>query len=68
MLFIIEEKKDEKETDQSEEFCTHPDCVIMASRLIKNMNASADPCHDFYNFACGGFQVLLIKTFRDCPS
>ncbi|KAG0730216.1 Neprilysin-2 [Chionoecetes opilio] len=39
----------------------HPDvcltkgCVKAASALIESMNEDADPCEDFFDFACGGF-------------
>ena len=31
------------------------DCVTAASRIIQDMDASIDPCQDFYAFSCGGF-------------
>ena len=31
------------------------DCVTAASRIIQDMDASIDPCEDFYAFSCGGF-------------
>lgn len=27
----------------------------MASQMVEAMDRSADPCHDFYQFACGGW-------------
>ncbi|KAI5641316.1 peptidase family m13 domain-containing protein [Phthorimaea operculella] len=35
--------------------CLSPGCVHTASKLILNMDDKADPCDDFYDFACGSF-------------
>lgn len=35
--------------------CTSPDCTVSAARILENMDPSADPCKDFYKFACGGW-------------
>ncbi|XP_048488609.1 neprilysin-2 isoform X1 [Plutella xylostella] len=38
-----------------EDVCSDPACVHTASKLLSNMNDKADPCDDFYDFACGSF-------------
>lgn len=35
--------------------CMTESCVQLAATVISNMNASVDPCADFYNFSCGGW-------------
>ncbi|XP_065506002.1 membrane metallo-endopeptidase-like 1 isoform X3 [Caloenas nicobarica] len=35
--------------------CTTPGCVTAAARIIQNMDPTADPCKDFYQYACGGW-------------
>ncbi|XP_032446493.1 neprilysin-like [Xiphophorus hellerii] len=40
---------------QSNNVCTTADCTQSASRLIENMDATVDPCDNFYQYACGGW-------------
>ena len=42
-------------TTTPSEICQTPGCVVAASKLIKSMDQTADPCTDFYQFACGRF-------------
>lgn len=35
--------------------CTTKECVLAAADLLEAMNATADPCDDFFQFACGGW-------------
>ena len=38
-----------------DQYCLTKECVTAAADILRRMNSSADPCHDFYNFACGGY-------------
>ncbi|KAG7478431.1 hypothetical protein MATL_G00080490 [Megalops atlanticus] len=35
--------------------CVTPECVTAASRLLRNMDPAAEPCQNFYQYACGGW-------------
>ncbi|CAJ0914512.1 unnamed protein product, partial [Mesorhabditis belari] len=35
------------------EVCLTPGCIHTASVILSSMNASVDPCQDFYAYACG---------------
>ncbi|XP_071145795.1 endothelin-converting enzyme homolog isoform X1 [Mytilus edulis] len=35
--------------------CLTPACVTVASSMINAMDLKADPCNDFYQYACGGW-------------
>uniref|UniRef100_A0A6Q2YDU0 Endothelin-converting enzyme 1 n=1 Tax=Esox lucius TaxID=8010 RepID=A0A6Q2YDU0_ESOLU len=35
--------------------CLTAPCITVASAVMGAMDRSVDPCHDFYNFACGGW-------------
>ncbi|XP_044301260.1 membrane metallo-endopeptidase-like 1 [Varanus komodoensis] len=35
--------------------CTTHGCVTAAARIIQNMDPTAEPCENFYQYACGGW-------------
>ncbi|CAG2164051.1 unnamed protein product, partial [Oppiella nova] len=37
--------------------CTTPECESAGKALQDNINEFADPCDDFYRYACGGWEV-----------
>lgn len=38
--------------------CISKNCVTSSATLINGANFSANPCHDFYNYACGGWKAI----------
>lgn len=41
--------------DKETSVCNTSGCVNAAADVLKFMDASIDPCNDFYDFACGKF-------------
>lgn len=41
--------------DPAKEICLTPGCIKAASTVLQYVNTSANPCEDFYEFACGTF-------------
>lgn len=35
--------------------CLEPHCVELAGKVLSSMDRTADPCEDFYQYACGGW-------------
>ena len=42
-------------TVEPDPICTTKTCVAAAGQVIEAMDETADPCQDFYQFACGGW-------------
>ncbi|XP_062901381.1 neprilysin-like [Mobula hypostoma] len=55
LLFIVVVSLIALYATRKDETCTTPDCVKSAGRLIENMDPTADPCENFYQYACGGW-------------
>ena len=47
--------------------CRSAECIKVAKYINNSLNKSADPCQDFYNFACGNWKKHnpLPKSYND---
>ncbi|XP_043918914.1 membrane metallo-endopeptidase-like 1 isoform X2 [Protopterus annectens] len=55
LVILYSTKKEPQFSTNSERICTTAGCVTAAARIIQNMDPSAEPCKDFYQYACGGW-------------
>ena len=40
--------------------CMTESCVTLAALVLDNMDQSINPCEDFYNFSCGGWEATNV--------
>ncbi|XP_055330910.1 neprilysin-11-like [Paramacrobiotus metropolitanus] len=59
VLYVQEVTRDPNEgkVDRSIRVCLTPECVHAAGTLVTNMNRNVNPCNDFYEFACGNWNL-----------
>ncbi|XP_069140555.1 endothelin-converting enzyme 1-like isoform X1 [Argopecten irradians] len=45
-----------KTPPQGKEICETQDCIEVSSSVLTSMDRSADPCQNFYQYSCGGWE------------
>jgi len=50
-------------SESDDRTCKTDICKQSTSRMLALMNHTANPCEDFYSFACGGFDINHFKEF-----
>ncbi|XP_067826373.1 membrane metallo-endopeptidase-like 1 isoform X3 [Heptranchias perlo] len=55
LVVLYTTQRDKQFSSSSDKVCTTTGCVAAAARIIQNMDPSASPCEDFYQYACGGW-------------
>lgn len=56
LLLLVASTSAASDREEREQiYCTTASCVHSASTILKNLDPEADPCEDFYDYACGKF-------------
>uniref|UniRef100_A0A6J0V3H8 Membrane metallo-endopeptidase-like 1 n=1 Tax=Pogona vitticeps TaxID=103695 RepID=A0A6J0V3H8_9SAUR len=55
LVVLYSKSKDTQYGGNLENICTTHGCVTAAARIIQNMDPKAEPCQNFYQYACGGW-------------
>merc|ERR1711962_711128 len=48
LIFVVVEVR-------GQEVCNTPECRLAAESILSSLDVTAEPCSDFYQFACGGW-------------
>lgn len=46
---------DTQKTQNIDDICLTPGCVHAASKMLEQLDQTAEPCDDFYEFSCGTY-------------
>ena len=49
----------------SDNLCLSEECILAASTVLSSLDRTADPCEDFYQFACGGWIKKSVAANTD---
>ena len=49
----------------SDNLCLSEECILAASTVLSSLDRTADPCEDFYQFACGGWIQKSVSSNTD---
>lgn len=60
VLFAMKKTKTQEEKGHEESVqktCASKECLFAAVDMLKQLNQTVDPCEDFYEYACGGWET-----------
>ena len=55
LFWSVEARRRSTLVKDNTEVCKDKKCRMISKKILENMNSKANPCEDFYNYACGGW-------------